>query len=1074
MAKGDRKMSLLQVLDEADFDWVKLIDNVWGEDDADIQGIHKDVRDAFAKALADLKKRKAPASPLGWVVAGPGGSGKTHLLGAFRETTLKNGGFFIVVDMSGVKNFWETLLLHMMRSIRKPDLDGRAQLFRLLDSLVAESRCNIDAGALPGMFRDDLAGAINMIVSGLYGIHDIQTTEFQDVVRAVVMVASSDIKIATCGRIWLQGLESDAEDMKAFGFTTPAGNAQLAVAGLSWMMSLNKGFSVLALDQLDAIVKQHYVPDVELEGEEAVTARRIIVGICDGLTALHDTTRRSLVVVSCLTNTWKSLSEFGLSTAVDRYRKPIHLSFLSSEEQAGLLVTSRMKRAFACVGEKAPYPTWPFPPAVIREMSDMYPRMILQMCDQHVRNCLVEGVAREATIDSADEPESVPAVAENDFQKRIDAIDARYREEWEKVVPDVFKAKEREDDFWRLALGCFGRAFKYELPPMADADVLLDDDTDEDRNNSLLHAKLRYVTMGGRSKDRLLGIRALLMQHYRSFQSKLKSAMTQSGIDRKLSFRKLALIHFGKEFPGKKVTDQLLEQFAGAGGVWVEPSDDVIRSLAALVAVEEAFPMDWRGWIDQKKPVRDIVFLQPELAWLLGDTGASNVESATEAPAGGESNPPESPVVEIAEVVVDVAPARTTGRRKGADAMQRIPVGKKQQGAAIGEEVSLLLETLQQHTAIWAGSGSGKTVLTRRLVEEAALCGTPAIVIDIANDLARLGQPWPEEPPSWTDEDREKAKRYFERVEVKIWTPGKSGGNPLYLRQMPDFAAVADDPDDLASAVGMGISTLRDVMKINNSIKSGIVGSAMKWMARNGGGGLEVLAETLSELPEDSGALDIHEKAQRMASEMAAHLKGTLVTSPLLAGSGDVTDIGQLLTGSNGKTRISVVNLSGFGDNLEDQQQFINQLAMTLFGWIKKNPANGLGGLFVMDEAKDFIPSQRTTPCKDSMIRYAAQARKYGMGLIIATQEPKSVDTKIISNTGTQFFGRLNSPATIEAAESLLDKYGVIRGLTRGCFYLKSVEMGGASVRMAAPMCLSYHAPSAPTPEEVLELARQG
>ena len=85
----------------------------------------------------------------------------------------------------------------------------------------------------------------------------------------------------------------------------------------------------------------------------------------------------------------------------------------------------------------------------------------------------------------------------------------------------------------------------------------------------------------------------------------------------------------------------------------------------------------------------------------------------------------------------------------------------------VGEEpVSLPTRLLQRHVAIIAGSGSGKTVLLRRIVEEAALAGIPAIVIDPNNDLSRLSDPWPERPASFTAEDDAKAHRYFKTVEV--------------------------------------------------------------------------------------------------------------------------------------------------------------------------------------------------------------------------------------------------------------------------------------------------------------------
>jgi len=102
---------------------------------------------------------------------------------------------------------------------------------------------------------------------------------------------------------------------------------------------------------------------------------------------------------------------------------------------------------------------------------------------------------------------------------------------------------------------------------------------------------------------------------------------------------------------------------------------------------------------------------------------------------------------------------------------------------------------LTRHTAIFAGSGSGKTVLLRRIVEEAALLGIPAIVLDTNNDLARLGQLWPARPTAFNDDDTQRAQRYKQMVEVVVWTPGLAGGRALNLAVLPDFSVITDEEE---------------------------------------------------------------------------------------------------------------------------------------------------------------------------------------------------------------------------------------------------------------------------------------
>ncbi|MGA9871799.1 MAG: AAA family ATPase, partial [Rhodococcus sp. (in: high G+C Gram-positive bacteria)] len=152
-------------------------------------------------------------------------------------------------------------------------------------------------------------------------------------------------------------------------------------------------------------------------------------------------------------------------------------------------------------------------------------------------------------------------------------------------------------------------------------------------------------------------------------------------------------------------------------------------------------------------------------------------------------------------------------------------------------------------------------------------------------------------------------------------------------------------------------------------------------------------------------------------------------------------------------------------------------LQMALFAWIKKNPAGDrpLGGLFVMDEAQTLAPSGAMTACTQSTLALASQARKYGLGLVFATQAPKGLNNRIPGNAATQFFGFLNSPVQIDAAKEMAQAKGSsatdIGRLKTGQFYA-AVEGEGFN-KVQAPLCLSYHPKSPLTTEEVIDLAHR-
>src|ERR1700754_218950 len=99
---------------------------------------------------------------------------------------------------------------------------------------------------------------------------------------------------------------------------------------------------------------------------------------------------------------------------------------------------------------------------------------------------------------------------------------------------------------------------------------------------------------------------------------------------------------------------------------------------------------------------------------------------------------------------------------------------------------------------------------------------------------------------------------------------------------------------------------------------------------------------------------------------------------------------------------------------------------MALFAWIKRNPPGDrpLCGLLVMDEAQTLAPSKGFTACTRSTLALSSQARKYGLGLIFATQAPRGLHNQIPGNAATQFFGLLNSPTQIAAAREMAQAKG--------------------------------------------------
>jgi hypothetical protein len=370
-------------------------------------------------------------------------------------------------------------------------------------------------------------------------------------------------------------------------------------------------------------------------------------------------------------------------------------------------------------------------------------------------------------------------------------------------------------------------------------------------------------------------------------------------------------------------------------------------------------------------------------------------------------------------------------------------------------------------------------VLIRRLVEECALQGVSTIVLDPNNDLARLGDPWPEPPAGWSAGDAARSAEYLAHTDVVVWTPRREAGRPLSFQPLPEFATIRDDADEFGAAIDAAVASLAPRAKVDGGTAKAMRGQAvlneaLRHFARSGGEGIRAFVGVLSALPDGVSQL---EDAEKIAFELSQNLTAAMVTDALFGGGGAPADPGLLLTPAPGKrARVSVISLVGLPSE-QQRQSFVNQLQLALFAWIKKNPAGDrpLGGLLVMDEAQTFAPSGPLTACTQSTLALASQARKYGLGLVFATQAPKGLHNRISGNAATQFFGLLNAPAQIEAAREMARAKGAdvpdISRLGTGEFYASGE--GFAFRKMRGSLCLSHHPKSPLTTEEVVERARR-
>ena len=655
--------------------------------------------------------------------------------------------------------------------------------------------------------------------------------------------------------------------------------------------------------------------------DEKLRAKAIIEGLGGGLSKLYDNTFRTVSTVLALQTSWEILQATTLHANLERFHPPIFLAPVSSTAGISSLLECRLRPAYEACKFSPSYPTYPFPESSLAQLGGLglYPRQLLKKFAEFREQCLLRGSIQEFNL----QPASVapPAKPQTDFSEIL------AKRVQETQVEKLLEESQEDELGKRMASMC--EALIHEIDEQPNVTLTCENDFHGGSYPSL-HARLKRIDHGADEREEHFCLRVLQKSNHSAFRARLGAALTEAGIDQGLSFRHLILFRNDKSIPGGPKTKEIYDKFLKAGGKVVPVEETDLRVIEAVSGLLQERVLGFTEWLAHHKPLSNLPLVKQAFSALLSQSGP--VTAAEKSPVGPPSKQP------------DVAlPSNDGALKKGSTSTPKaestkastptpllLPLGRRILASATQEEVNLPAGALTKHTVIRAGSGGGKTVLVKRLIEEAVLLGIPSIVLDPGNDLAWLGDSWPSPPTGWEQGDAEKAKRYFEKVEVVIWTPGKSQGRPLNLPVLPDLKAVADDKDSLNDAVSLAQAPLIPLCAAGKSAsatrKQGILVAALKAFSKSGGG-LEAFIEFLSDLPpEGTGNIN---NATKLAGEMADALRASILTNPLLEESGQTLDVGELLGIGKAKTRISVISFIGLA-SLESQQQFVNQLAMAL------------------------------------------------------------------------------------------------------------------------------------------------
>ncbi|MEE9333008.1 MAG: DUF87 domain-containing protein [Granulosicoccaceae bacterium] len=390
--------------------------------------------------------------------------------------------------------------------------------------------------------------------------------------------------------------------------------------------------------------------------------------------------------------------------------------------------------------------------------------------------------------------------------------------------------------------------------------------------------------------------------------------------------------------------------------------------------------------------------------------------------------------------------------------MTAAPAGQFYLGSQSQNDEPLFYKSanLTTHGVIVGMTGSGKTGLGIVLLEEALASGVPTLIIDPKGDMGNLLLSFPNMLPTdfmpWISESEaggdlaqtavEKAelwksglersgieldriKKLHNTAEFTIYTPGSSAGIPLNVIGSLNAPAPGTDPETMQDEIEGFSSSLLAMVGIESDPLSSrehiLISNILNWYWAKGRNlDLGALIGLVQQPPmRKLGVIDLDSffpPTDRV--KLAMKLNG-LAASPSFSSwtEGPDLNIQKMLYSRSDKPQAAIVSLAHLS---EDERQFVVTLLLSkMVTWMRAQPGTSdLRALIYMDEVFGYAPPIGNPPSKKPILTILKQARAFGVGLVISTQNPVDIDYKAISNTGTWMIGRLQ---TEQDKQRLLD-----------------------------------------------------
>jgi energy-coupling factor transporter ATP-binding protein EcfA2 len=1023
---------------------------IWTPDPFDVGAVHPEARAAFVRLLDRASAISSPPHGKSLLLLGEAGSGKTHLMRAFRTAAHEDGaGYCGYLQMlSRSDNYPRYVLSYLIDSLEQPyrpgdPTTGLARIARgLLDAL------DVIPDADRQRLCDDLLEP-DEVARLVFRFADIavQCQPFAgidiNVLRAVLFLLPNDGRIRPKVLNWLRCEDLPKYDRDVLGGLVPRTGPEMplkTIVSLGHLMrAVHSAALVLLVDQIDVMIE---LDRGEAQaGEQFRTAMNALIDITELLP-------NAVLVVGCLGELYLEKGRPSLPRPkLDRLEhdpEPISLRNIRTADEVRAIVARRLEVFFDAVNIETD-PANPFAPysvSDIAQLSGLTTRTVLDYFRKHRNDCIEAKAWVETSIGPPPPPSPPPPT---DFAQLWNDFVAKTK------PPIIDELKLAESLAWTISTA------SDEMPN----GLVFATDPDD-----------RFVQVEvqrGTAVDKLLVAICDRGAQGGGLKNQIDETVKRAGEIPAVFVRST---EFSKN-PKAGIATQVAKLCVPVGAhrkTVVANADWRAMTAFRAFANEQRNKPGFAEWRRTDRPLATLPSLRKilDLDKLESAGPAKPQPPAPPLPPAGKAT--RTPTPSSPPVLPPIPPKPAAGAA--------IHFGRTR--SAVPAPVDLQPQSLCRHAAFLGGSGSGKTTAALAIIEQLLLAGVPAVLLDRKGDLASYA-----DPAAWTkpEPDADRATRRAElrgAIDVALYTPGADRGRPLAIPVVPAglASAATAEREQIAQFAAAGLGAMMGYKSKGTDPKLVILQKAIEALAV--APGQAVTAKALQRLvaDQDDALLaqfdgqyeDKHFKA--LATDL---LSLSLRHRRLLEGP-ESLDVDALLGRGTlappGRTRLAVVGTQFLGDP-GTVDFWVSQLLLAIDRWRAKNPApeGALQAAFLFDEADAYLPAVGKPSTKGPMEGLLRRARSAGVGLFLATQSPGDLDYRCRDQILTWLIGRVKEPVAIGKLKPMLDsKPGAADKLAdqkAGEFYLVR-EADVQPVQAVRNLIPTEQLPE----ERILELAR--